>query len=109
MENVGQERREGMNILTEKIATLHTDVTDIKHSIKDLTMAINKLAVVEERLSNSNASLDRLYKLHTRLDARIDELEKKSQSIGTSAKWIDRSLVAIIGAFCVFVWEKITK
>ena len=109
MQEFQQERRAHMDLLSEKIITLHEDVNEVKHSIKDLTLAINKLAVVEERLAHSNQLQDRLFKQQTRLEGRIDELEKKSSTVDASAKWIDRTIVGLLGAFLVFIWEKVTK
>lgn len=100
------ERREGMNILSAQVATLHTDVTEIKHSLKDLTTAINKLAVVEERLTNSNHQLTRLFEQQQRIDARIDVLEQKMATSSNTTKWVDRGIMGILGVFLVFVWEK---
>jgi chromosome segregation ATPase len=109
MEEFQQERRQHMDLLSEKILTLHADVNEVKTSIKDLTTAINKLAVVEERLAHSNKLLDRLFTQQQKTDERIEALEKKSVSSDNSAKWIDRTIVGLLGAFLVFIWERVIK
>ena len=95
------------SLLAVKLQTLHTDVSDIKGSIKDLTIAINKLALVEERLSNATAAQERSFKAIEKLEERIDELEKKTVTADSTTKWLDRGLVAILGAFVAFVWERV--
>jgi predicted Holliday junction resolvase-like endonuclease len=94
-------------LLSAKLQTLHTDVSDIKGSLKDLAVAINKLALVEERLSNATAAQERSFKALEKLEERIAELEKKTINTDNTSKWIDRGLVAALGAFFAFIWERV--
>lgn len=94
-------------LLSAKLQTLHTDVSDIKGSLKDLAVAINKLALVEERLSNATAAQERSFKALEKLEERIDELEKKTVTSDSTSKWIDRGLIAALGAFFAFIWERV--
>lgn len=94
-------------LLSAKLQTLHTDVSDIKGSLKDLAVAINKLALVEERLSNATAAQERSFKALEKLEERIDELEKKTINTDNTSKWIDRGLIAALGAFFAFIWERV--
>lgn len=94
-------------LLSAKLQTLHTDVSDIKGSLKDLAAAINKLALVEERLSNATAAQERSFKALEKLEERIDELEKKTINTDNTSKWIDRGLIAALGAFFAFIWERV--
>lgn len=96
-----------VSLLSVKLHTLHNDVSDIKGTLKDLTAAINKLALVEERLSNTTAAQERSFKAIQRLEERIDELEKKNINTDNTSKWIDRGLVAALGAFFAFIWERV--
>ena len=96
-----------LTLLSARIHTLHGDVSDIKGTLKDLTVAINKLALVEERLSNTTAAQERSFKAIQRLEERIDELEKKNINTDNTSKWIDRGLVAALGAFFAFIWERV--
>ncbi len=98
-----------VNLLSARLQTLHSDVSDIKGTLKDLTMAINKLALVEERLGNTNAAQERTFKMLAKLDERIDALEKQAVTNTSTAKWVDRAITAIIGAAAMFTWDKITK
>lgn len=102
-----QECPSDITILSARIQTLHTDVSDIKSSIKDLTVAINKLALVEERLSNTTAAQERSFKAIEKLEERIDNLERVAVTSDSTTKWLDRGLVAILGAFVAFIWERV--
>lgn len=96
-----------VNMLSARLQTLHTDVSDIKGTLKDLTQAINKLALVEERISNAVAAQERTFKIIERLEARIDTLEKAQALDESQSKWIDRGVVALLGAAATYIWERI--
>lgn len=96
-----------ITVLSAKLQTLHTDVADIKGSIKELTSAINKLALVEERISNAVAAQERTFKALEKMEERIERLEKAQVIDDNMSKWIDRGIVAFIGAAVAYIWEKI--
>lgn len=96
-----------VTLLSAKLQTLHTDVADIKGSIKELTSAINKLALVEERISNAVAAQERAFKSLERLEERIDILEKAQALDESQSKWLDRGVVALAGAAATYIWERI--
>lgn len=96
-----------VTVLSAKLQTLHTDVADIKGSIKELTSAINKLALVEERISNAVAAQERTFKAIEKLESRIDNLEKSQVTSENMSKWIDRGLVAGLAAIATFIWERV--
>lgn len=96
-----------VTVLSAKLQTLHTDVADIKGSIKELTSAINKLALVEERISNAVAAQERAFKALERLEERIDILEKAQALDESQSKWLDRGVVALAGAAATYIWERI--
>ena len=96
-----------VTVLSAKLQTLHTDVADIKGSIKELTSAINKLALVEERISNAVAAQERTFKVIEKLEERIDTLERAQALDESQSKWIDRGVVALIGAAATYIWERI--
>lgn len=96
-----------VTLLSAKLQTLHTDVADIKGSIKELTSAINKLALVEERISNAVAAQERAFKALERLEERLDVLEKAQALDESQSKWLDRGVVALLGAAATYIWERI--
>ena len=94
-------------LLSARLQTLHNDVSDIKVTLKDLTSAINKLALVEERITNATAAQERTFKAIEKLEERIDSLEKAQVIDDNTSKWIDRGVVAFIGAAAAYIWERI--
>ena len=96
-----------VNMLSARLQTLHTDVSDIKGTLKDLTSAINKLALVEERISNAVAAQERTFKALEKMEERIERLEKAQVIDDNTSKWIDRGIVAFVGAAAAYIWERI--
>ena len=102
-----QECPSDITVLSTRIQTLHTDVSDIKGTLKDLTTAINKLALVEERISNAAAAQERTFKTIEKMEDRLEALEKAQVIDDNTSKWIDRGVVAFVGAFAAYLWERI--
>ena len=94
-------------MLSARLQTLHTDVADIKGTLKDLTQAINKLALVEERISNAVAAQERAFKALEKMEERIEKLEKAQVIDDNMSKWVDRGIVAFVGAAAAYLWERI--
>src|SRR5574343_931372 len=95
-----------ITLLSARMQTLHGDVSEIKDTLKDLTTAIHKLAIVEERLANTNAAQERAFKAISIMEKRLDTLEKLAVSNTQTAVWVDRGIMAIVGAALMFVWDK---
>jgi hypothetical protein len=60
-----EDRRKGdpaLNLIAARLETLHKDVGDMKSGLKDLAIAITRLAVVEERLSSGVQAQERAFK-----------------------------------------------
>ena len=96
-----------ITVLSARMQTLHSDVSDIKGTLKDLTSAINKLALVEERISNAVAAQERAFKALEKLEERIDALERSQVTTDNTNKWIDRGIVAGLAALATFIWERV--
>ena len=114
MENTwsGAERRKDvkeLNELANKLMSLHEDVSEIKGALKDLTSAITKLALIEERQSVTNAALERAFVAISRVEDRLSELERIAPMNNQSRIWVERFVIAIAGAALFFVWEKIKR
>ena len=98
-----------INLLSVRLQSLHEDVGDIKGTLKDLTDAITKLALVEERLSVTMAAQERAFNAIAIVEKRIAVLEAKVPVTDNSMKWVDRGITAIVAAALMFIWEKVTK
>ena len=108
----GPERRQesAWTTFANQLAALHSDVGEIKTGMqefrggmRELSAAILKLALVEERQTQSMQALERAFKLLEKLDARIEavslrvtELEKAEPGQARTSAWVDRAVWAIV-------------
>jgi len=108
----GEERRRDvkeLNELASKLMSLHDDVSEIKGALKDLTSAITKLALIEERQSVTNAALERAFVAISRVEDRLSELERLAPINNQARAWVERFVLALAGGVIVFIWDQIKK
>ena len=98
-----------IDLLSARLQSLHEDVGDIKSTLQNLTAAITKLALVEERLSVTMAAQERAFAAIGNVEKRLAALENKVPVTDNAMKWVDRGITAIVAAAAMFVWEKVTK
>jgi predicted nuclease with TOPRIM domain len=108
----GDERRRDvkeLNELASKLMSLHEDVSEIKGALRDLTSAITKLALIEERQTVTNASLERAFGAISRVEDRLSELERLQPINNQSRLWVERFVLAVAGAALMFIWDQVKK
>jgi chromosome segregation ATPase len=90
-------------ILTVKLEALHSDVSEIKSALDKVSDAITKLALVEQQQNQIASSLERAFRAIGKLEDRLTKLEQAAPAQSDAAKWVDRALVALVGAGAVIV------
>jgi len=106
----GVERRSAGVQVTElaaRLQTLHSDVADIKGALRELTVAINKLAVIEERQSTISATIERAFTAIDKIENRLTALEKEMPNNRRIVSWVDRGLFAIAGVALMAAYDYI--
>ena len=91
------EKAEAVNAL--KLDNLIDDVAEIKQSLKELTFAVNRLAIIEERQANTADSLGRAFKELEKHDTRIKELELAEPIQKQSSDLVQNVVRMVIAAF----------
>lgn len=95
-----------VSVLSERLQFLHSDVSEIKGALNELTLAINKLAVIEERQSVTTASIERAFTAIAKVEERLLVLEKLAPENHRIGAWVDRLVMAVVGAAIMLVWDK---
>lgn len=120
----GQERRTSdtaWSTFANQLSALHADVGDIKagmqefrDGMRELSAAILKLALVEERQAQSMQSLERAFKLLEKLEAKVEsvsqrvtELEKAEPAQARTSEWVDRAVWALAAAAAAALASKL--
>lgn len=98
-----------ITILSERLQSLHSDVTEIKSAMRDLASAITKLALIEERQQLAVAALERVFTAQAAIEKRVLELEKVAPANLQTNHWAERLILLCAGAAVLLVWNKVTK
>lgn len=85
-------------VAAAKLDTLLGDMGEVKDSIKELTRAVSRMALVEERQANTADSLGRAFKELEKHDARIKSLELAEPIQKQSSDIVQQVVKMIIAA-----------
>lgn len=86
-----------IKILTSKVESMREDFTEIRAVLKELTAAINKLALVEERQAHFAGAQERAFKVIAAIEERVTALEKRGPEDDRIKAWIDRAVLTVMG------------
>ena len=95
------------NVLTVKIDMLHSDVVDMKLAVNELSKAITKLALVEERQSQTADAMERAFKAIGKIEDRLSALELAAPKTKETNAWVDRFILALVMALAGFIGTKL--
>lgn len=95
------------NVLTVKLDMLHSDVVDMKTSLNELSKAITKLALVEERQSQTADAMERAFKAISKIEDRVSSLEIAAPKTKETNTWVDRFILGMVMAVMGFVGTKL--
>lgn len=90
-----------------KLDALHDDITDIKLVLKELTVAINRLAIVEERQSQAADALERAFSALEKVEIRLTNLEMVSVNSRQTNDWVGKAVWAGLAVLVIFVLRKV--
>ena len=95
------------SVLTVKIDMLHSDVVDMKTALNELSKAITKLALVEERQAQTADAMERAFKAIGKIEDRISALELAAPKTKETNAWVDRFILALVMVVMGFVGTKL--
>lgn len=93
-------------VLTHKVTTMHQDVMELRRALQDLTTAINRLVLVEERQQQTSAALERLEALIDALTTRVTTLEIAEPEQKRVAGWVTSAAWSAAGILIMLVLAK---
>ena len=100
------ERRSSTGI-SVKLDHLSESVGEMKGVLKELTVAINRLAVVEANQSHAAAALERAFVALAKLEMRIAALETSSADNRRTTSNVDKALWVLAGMTALFIANKV--
>lgn len=105
----GEDRRQMANVaevLRVQLQSLHADVKGMEDVLKELTSAITKLAVMEERQANAHQAIERAFSVLVKLEERVGEIELAMRDSTRTSIWVDRGIWAAAAAAAVYIAKK---
>lgn len=103
----GDRRPDPLALSLARMESLHSDVGEIKTALKDLTQAITKLALIEERQSQASLALERAFMAMSKLEDRVQELERSEPANARTSEWVDRVVWSAAGLAAMFAAAKV--
>ena len=64
-------------VLSHRVEAMHDDFSEMRSVLKELTAAINKLALVEERQTQFAEAQERAFKVIAKIEERLTALERR--------------------------------
>ena len=90
-------------LLTNKVESLHEDVSDIKMVMRDIANALTKLAIIDERQGKMSETQSRIFKLLDNHDERINALQKDDRHQKVAVDWVYKAVWATVGVAAMYV------
>lgn len=109
---------QGDQLLLHKMAAqldyFHNDISDMKSVVQELTKAVVKLALIEERQTHASQALERAFseieKCHERIDkydTRIDLLEREQPLQHQTSQWVLAAVWGIAAGAAMFIAKQL--
>ena len=86
---------------------LHGDIVEIKTTLKELSLSLTKLVLLEERQTQQSASQERIFKELEKLVARVAMLEIVQPRNSQTSGWVEKALWAAAVASALFMAKKV--
>lgn len=100
----GRERRQmDPAVLAQRLTTMHEDLGEVKAALRDLTTAITKLALIEERQTQTTLALERAFTMLDRLEGRVMFIEQRTPFNDRTNMWVERVIwaAAVMGVLAI--------
>ena len=104
---------DSIELVANRLDSLHKDVGEIKQSVDKLSDAVVKLALVEERVATSQATLQRAFNAIEKtssaleqLSIRVTALERTQPQTSLMASRVENALWACGAIICIVVLKK---
>jgi hypothetical protein len=79
----------------------------MKTALNELSKAITKLALVEERQAQTADAMERAFKAIGKVEDRLSALELAAPKAKETNAWVDRFILALIVAIMGFIGTKL--
>jgi len=103
-------------VLTHKVEAMHSDFGEIRSVLRELTSAINKLALVEERQAQAAQAQERAFAVLSKLESKIDAIDARVKDLEIdeplqkqTSNWVTSAVWGFAGIAAAFLLHKILE
>lgn len=94
------------DLLNQRLGMLHEDVGEMKVALKELTSAVNKLALVEQQQAQMAGAIERAFSTIEKIETRVAAIERRLPDVTRTSVWMDRLVWAGAAAMGMFLLKK---
>lgn len=94
-------------VLSHRVEVMHEDLSEMRLVLKELSAAIYKLALVEERQEQFADAQSRAFKVLESLEQRVSELEKRAPESNRTTVWLDRAALTAVAAVFIYFAKQV--
>lgn len=101
-------------VLAHKVDVIHSDVGEMRTVLRELTSAIIKLALIEERQSQFAISQERSFKVLEKLEAKFDGMDRRIHDLEIAepeqkrtSGWVTTAVWTCAGLLCLILLRKL--
>lgn len=96
-----------IEVIAVRLDNLHEDVSGMRDVLKELAVAVNKMAVIEERQGQAAQALERAFIALEKLETRTSTLEKAQPLQQQSADWVGKAVWSAVVVVAVLAAKKL--
>lgn len=96
-----------VQIIAIKLDGLHSDVSDLKEVLREMSQAVAKLAVIDERQSQASQSLERAFVAIEKVEARLGRLEQAAPLQKQTSRWVEMAVLGIVVIAVEYFFRKV--
>lgn len=96
-----------IQVIAVRLDNLHEDVSGMRDVLRELATAVTKLAVIEERQTQSAQALERAFKVLEKVETRLDTIEKSQPMQQQTTDWVGKAVWAAVVVVALIVGKKV--
>lgn len=96
-----------IQVIAARLDNLHEDVSGMRDVLRELASAVTKLAVIEERQTQSAQALERAFKVLEKVESRLDSLEHAQPLQQQTSDWVGKAVWAAVVVVALIVGKKV--
>lgn len=96
-----------IQVIASRLDNLHEDVAGMRDVLRELASAVTKLAVIEERQTQSAQALERAFKVLEKVETRLDTIEKSQPMQQQSTDWVTKGVWAAVCIVALYAAKKV--